>query len=161
RLLSQVRCLRIPASQLHCQKQKIQADEEKRRVAEKKVGEPEQVVSLSAVLRVTRIIADGKLRAGAAAEASIWDPHLLAGSSGKAERSGSFRNPMTFPGNQAVRFDNRRLCRRRSRFRAPPHILHVAIIRESPVQSEEQEDDPRCGDQYLRESSLHCIEIRR
>src|SRR5260370_3420619 len=133
-----IRRLRRPASQLHCQKQKIQADQEKRRVVEKKVGEPEQVVSPCAVLRVTRIIADGKLRAGAAAETSIWDPDLLAGSSGKAERSGSFRDPVTFPGNQAVRLDNRGLCQRRSRFRAPPHILHVAIIRESAVQSEEQ-----------------------
>src|SRR5258708_9650603 len=98
------------ASQLHCQEQKIQADEEKRRVVEKKVGEPEQVVSPCAVLRVTRIVADGKLRAEAAAEASIWDPHLLAGSSGKTERSGSFRNTETFPGNQAMRLDNRGLC---------------------------------------------------
>src|SRR5207237_4696833 len=118
--------------------QKIQAHEEKRRIAEE-VGKAPLVVSQCAVLRVTRIIADGKLRTEVAAEASIiCNPHLLAGSSGEAERSGSFRNTETFPGNQAVRLDNRGLCQRRSRFRAPPHILYVAIIHESPAQSEEQ-----------------------
>ena len=135
-------CLRIATSQLHCQEQKTQTQEEKRRVTEK-VGKPPPVVCQGAVLRVTRIIADGKLRAEAAAEASIWNLHLLAGSSGKAERSGSFRNPVTFPGNEAVRLDNRGYCQRRSSVRAPLHILQVAIIRPSPVQSEEQKDDPR------------------
>lgn len=146
--------LGIPVSQLHCQKQKIQTHEEKRRVAEK-VGKPPPIVSQCAILRVARIIADGKLRAEAAAKASlIWNPHLPAGSSGKAERSGSFRNTVTFPGNQAVRLDNRGLCQRRSRLRAPPYILHMAIIRENPVQSEEQKDDPWRPDQCLREPSL-------
>src|SRR5438876_11211995 len=81
-LLLLIPCLRSAATQHHRQEQKVQAHNEKRRAVEKKVGESEQVVSHRVVFRLTMIIGDGKLRARPAAEASIWDPHLLSGNSG-------------------------------------------------------------------------------
>jgi hypothetical protein len=152
--------LRILASQPHCQEQKIQAQEEERRVAYK-VEIPHLIVSECAVLRVARIIADGKLSAGVAAEATIWNLHLLARRSSEAERSSPVLGSVTFPGNQSMSFDNRRLCQRRSHLRALPQILHLTIIRESAMQSEVQKEDSPRRYQRLREPYLERNTMRR